>query len=326
MADVITEAKRIRAGVLKRDARQLKRVLDQYRVLYDRLKGDIAALEAELAKKGALTAGQVKQLKSYRRLMQDIRREMDDYTAWLRGEIAGAGKEVITAGIKDARALLGAQDARLLAVFRTLNPAQLEQLMAFLDPAGALYQGLAKMGEESAKAIAAAILKGVALGQNPNTIAKMISSQLGMELVSAMRTMRTVQMYAYREANRASYIANADVVEGWEWIAELDDSTCMACLSLHGTTHPLDEVQDGHWNCRCTMVPVVIGSEGTGGTGEDWFKSQPEDVQRNIMGDARYEAWKDGKFAWGDMAQERDDPVFGQMKTETPLKDLVKEE
>ena len=158
MADVITEAKRIREGVLKRDARQLKRVLDQYRVLYDRLKGDIAALEAELAKKGALTAGQVKQLKSYRRLMQDIRREMDDYTAWLRGEIAGAGKEVITAGIKDARALLGAQDARLLAVFRTLNPAQLEQLMAFLDPAGALYQGLAKMGEESAKAIAAAIL------------------------------------------------------------------------------------------------------------------------------------------------------------------------
>lgn len=324
MADIITEVKRIRAGVLKRDAAELKRVIDQYRVLYDRLKGDIAALEADLAK-GGYTAAGVKKLASYRRLLQDIRREMDDYSAWLRSEVKTLGRASITAGIKDARYLLGVQDERLLAVFRTLQPAQIEQLLGFLDPRGELYKRLALMGEYTAQKVSEAILRGVALGMNPATIAKqMVRDKLGIGLVDAMRTARTVQLWAYREANRASYIANADVVEGWEWYAELDESTCTACLSLHGSIHKLDEVMDGHYNCRCTPIPVVIGGE-RGQTGEDWFKQQPEATQRAMMGDARYDAWQAGKFDFADMATRRDDDVYGTMQGETPLKDLIPE-
>ena len=326
MADVIAEAKRLRAGVLRRDAATLKRVIAQYKTLYDRLKGDMAALEAALKANPNLTVAGIKKLADYKRLMADIQREMDDYSAWLRGEIKGIGSAGVAQGIKDVRLLLVAQDPRLAVVYRSLPAAQVEQLMGFLDPQGELFKRLSGMGDYFRQRIADEILRGVALGNNPVTIARDIVRQnLGMALTDAMRTARTVQLWAYREANRASFVANADVVDSWVWMADLDDTTCPACIALNGTVHPADEVMDGHFNCRCTNVPLVVGAESGIQSGEEWFGGLSEEQQRSILGDGRYEAWKDGQFQFGQLAQRHEDPVYGTMVGSASLKDLVKE-
>jgi hypothetical protein len=58
-------------------------------------------------------------------------------------------------------------------------------------------------------------------------------------------------------------------------------------------------------------------------TGEDWFNKQDEATQKQIMGDAKYEAWKEGKFEFGQLSSEHTDDVYGLMRGETPLKDLI---
>jgi hypothetical protein len=57
--------------------------------------------------------------------------------------------------------------------------------------------------------------------------------------------------------------------------------------------------------------------------GEDWFNEQSEDKQRELMGREFFDAWKGGQFSFSDLATKREDAVYGQMTTATPLKDLI---
>jgi hypothetical protein len=135
---------------------------------------------------------------------------------------------------------------------------------------------------------------------------------------------RTVQLWSYREATRANYLNNSDVVEGWIWWAYLPGEPCMACIAQHGTFHTLDETLDDHYNGRCTMIPVVPGMPAiVEETGEEWFGNLPEGKQQELMGKEKHEAWKGGAFGFGELAGKHTDDVYGQMTTETPLWQLL---
>ena len=43
------------------------------------------------------------------------------------------------------------------------------------------------------------------------------------------------------------------------------------------------------------------------------------------MGDTKYEAWKEGKFEFSALSSQHDDDVYGLMRNETSLKDLLGE-
>ena len=57
--------------------------------------------------------------------------------------------------------------------------------------------------------------------------------------------------------------------------------------------------------------------------GEAWLRAQPESTQRQILGQGKYEAWQAGKFDFAQLSKETTDAVWGVVRTETPLKDLV---
>ena len=44
-----------------------------------------------------------------------------------------------------------------------------------------------------------------------------------------------------------------------------------------------------------------------------------------MMGAGKYDAWKDGKFDFNALSKEHENDVFGLMRSETPLKDLIGE-
>jgi hypothetical protein len=43
------------------------------------------------------------------------------------------------------------------------------------------------------------------------------------------------------------------------------------------------------------------------------------------MGATKFEAWKEGKFEFGNLSSTHTDDVYGEMRGETPLKDLIGE-
>ena len=103
---------------------------------------------------------------------------------------------------------------------------------------------------------------------------------------------------------------NDDFYEGYQWIAALDRTTCLACAALDNKifdklpgmpgegTEPPDE-PPLHHNCRCIIVPVLEGMRDdpsqTKVNYQDWFDRQEKGTQLDILGPARYKEYLNGK-------------------------------
>ncbi len=81
-----------------------------------------------------------------------------------------------------------------------------------------------------------------------------------------VRDSRTALQYFANEAKTEVYRENEDIFSGYKWLATLDSRVCPECAKLDGeireklddfTTPPL------HYNCRCTIVPIVEGMDIT---------------------------------------------------------------
>ena len=324
---VIDYALQFRLALERKDTVALNRLISAYRDIYSRLSGDIDALTLQIAS-GEYTATTVIKLDRYRDLIQQAAEQLRDFQGLTRAEIETAARLGLDLGSLQARQLLSVTargDVSVTAAFRALPKETLEQLMGFLDPAGPLYQRLALLAPTTVDGISAAILEGVAKGYGPKVLAGRIVNELGMGLTDALRMTRTTQLYSYREASRATYMANAEVMEGWQWFAQLDGSTCMSCVAQHGSIHPVTETLNDHHNGRCAMLPITkfYGPPLDTEQGRKWFGEQSETMQRQMMGAGKFDAWQEGKFDLSQMTTEKPNDVWGLMKNETTLKELV---
>jgi SPP1 gp7 family putative phage head morphogenesis protein len=133
---------------------------------------------------------------------------------------------------------------------------------------------------------------------------------------------RTEMIRAAREANRQTYMANADVLDGWVRACAGDSRVCMVCWALHGTMHKTSEIMPSHPNCRCVMVPVPKSLAELSGdpeapdvrpripTKEELFDTLTADEQREILGKGRYERWRNG-MSLSRFGRVEIDPVWG---------------
>ncbi len=326
VSDVIELAERFRKAVEKRDAAALTDLIETYQSIYEKLQDKITLLTDKISTMPKLTEKSLRELDRFKELLRQVSAELESYQNYVGIQIRKLATEEITAGMSDAKRLVRALggDPAIVAQWNNINPEVIKTLLGFLQEDGALYQRLSQLAPYTVERIKRALLDNIGIGKNPKAIAKIIEREMGMALTDALRMTRTVQIYTYREANRASYIANSDVVEGWYWMSALDDESCTSCIAMHGTFHTLDETLDDHHNGLCAMLPAVIGAKSPlDKTGEEWFKELPESKQREYMGDAKYDAWKDGKFEFSTLSKQHDDDVYGTMRGETPLKELI---
>ena len=312
----------LRGELDKIDAANLTSMAKSFdRNVYKALQGDIDAL-MKLLKLEQMGAN-VRNTAEFKRLIARVTDRLAAWESYMTFTVPQVASVGIAMGADAAGELVASYN--LDATFRKLNPAAIEKLLGYLDENSALFQRIKAMSGYYADVVKEAILQGVLSGKNPNTIAELITRHLGMALTDSMRMVRTVQVWSYREANRASYIANSDVVEGWIWYATLDNECCMSCVAQHGTFHTNDEVLDDHYNGHCAMIPKVVKGDPGIGLGVDWFAGLPEEKQRELMGDGKFEAWQNGKFTLDQLSSQRHDDVYGSMRTETSLKDLIGE-
>lgn len=326
ISPVIEQVRRLRAAQAARETAELRRLVEAYQGVHMAAQREAELLAAAIQAAGpGVTQTQVMRMRQYQQLMATTQTELEQYRGYMEVELKRVSRESITAGESAARALtrLAAQQVGVdVGLFR-LNPLVIEELVGFLDPRGPLYKRLGGFPGATADQMSAAIIEGVGLGKNPRTIAAIITDTLGMGLTDSMRMMRTTQLWSYREANRASYLANSEVVANWIWYASLDELVCASCVAMHGTVHALSEPLNDHHNGRCAMIPMMVGAPNWIEPGTDWFESQGEAMQRAILGGSKFEAWRAGDFAMADVSGVRINDVYGPMRVERSLKDLV---
>jgi hypothetical protein len=296
--------------------------------MYQRLQDKINLLTLQMANMETPIKAAVRKLSSYKSLILEIEKELTKFQGYAGTVMQQAASDAIKLGANNARLLTIAGNPAVAGVFRQLNPKAIETLISYFGEGSTLMKRLEKLAGENALRVAQTIIDNVALGNNPKTIARLIQDSLGGGLTDALRMTRTVQIYSYREANRASYVANRDICPKWVWMSTLDDVCCMSCVVMHGTVHDADEVMDDHYNGHCAMIPLTIGSEnpfGSDTAGQDWFNSLDENKQRDLMGPKYYEAYKNGAFELSQLSTQRPDDVYGEMRGVTPLKELIGE-
>lgn len=305
------------------DAANLEALARAYSLMYSDLEGDVDSLMLAIEKLDKPSQAEIKALPQYKRLIRNAERELDDFTKYLETTVGTAAIAAIGLGLAHSEALVNTATG---GGFSGLDTGAMRSLLNFLRKDGPLYARLKLITDSTIDKVVKSILDGVASGFNPRVIASNIQDAFGGGLTDALRNTRTVQIKSYQESARANYIATNGLVTGWVWFANLSGEPCLSCVAMHGTEHTLDEVLDDHYNGECAALPLIpdLGNP-VEQTGQAWFDSLDETRQRALMGDSKYEAYSAGKFEFSALSNQQNNDIFGTMRTETSLKDLLGE-
>lgn len=337
---VIAVMQTFRTALLKRERAAATRLVNAYGEAYRRLLPQIEALQAELEVIDPKLWKRYK-LQRLESLKKQIEYEINEYAIYADRELTLGAREAIGQAGKEAKIITQATlpgiaplDARIMQSWNRLPAESVETLLGFLADGSPLRENLKMLGSTTAAVVEKRLTESIALGYNPRKIARMIRDDLGQSLTWSLRTARTTQIYSYREAARANYIANDHVVKGWIWRCARGERTCMSCIAMDGTRHSLEERLNDHHNGRCFAEPETLTYRELGididqpaplvtEDAKAWFEKQPEALQRQMMGNGRFEAWKAGEFELGQLTKNSTDAVWGEIRVETPLKELV---
>jgi hypothetical protein len=341
MPDILTILARMRQAALRQDAAALDQIIAAYGAAADRLRDALELAIRRMWNPELDSFGKRYIVDRLRSLLRQMEGELVNFSTYMQTTLPGMASQAARLGADDGWRLLRIATPRgttlVRVVWDRLPREAINAMLAFLSPESALLERIRAMAPVYSGQVSDALIDAIVQGWGPAKTAKNIApllsaaqdaltDGLGRALTDSLRMARTAQLYAYRAAAKANYVANSDVVTGWQWSAELDDLTCMSCVAQHGTIHDLSETLDDHHNGRCAPIPVVLNQpllpEDAGKT---WFEEQDEDTQRAMMGPGKFDAWQEGKFDLDALSSQHDDDVYGTMRAETTLGELVGE-
>jgi len=294
-----------RDALLDREATLTRDLLRLYHPLELSLQEQIKQLKREIPTVEILTAEEKEwKLKRTRALLDHLREEMAVIERRAVRLIARSQWENVAAGIADSHAM--AREIGLGSSFDNLPVDALHQLVGIMADGSPLADTLRSVSAENLGALKQTLFSGVAQGLAPATIARNLQdTQQDLTRRRAVLIARQESVRAYREAGRANYANNDEMISGWRWLATRSKRSCPTCLALDGSVHPLSEQFGGHPACRCTTTPVIEGMSSSRETGEEWFAQQPPHVQEQILGKATFKLYQSGAITLQDLVERK---------------------
>ena len=266
---------KMRSQFVAVEAGHAKRLMAAYRRVYGRLRNQadtlLGELQAKQAKGQELGKGEIRRMKRYRYLLRSVEGEMSRFAAVIEAEVQMGQVEIGGLGVRQSVELVEASfsavptpiRADIMATFGVMPNEAVEALVGALREDSALWmRTLSRYGTEAARGIGDTLVASVVAGKGPRATAREMRRAFGLPLSDALKISRTEHMRAHRLATLTSYRQNAHVVKGWIWHSALiPGRTCMSCVNLHGTRHPLSETLDDHPAGMCAMAPETISFE-----------------------------------------------------------------
>jgi len=185
-----------------------------------------------------------------------------------------------------------------------------------------------------------ALVNGISRGWGPKkAAAEMRRFAQGLPVSAAESLTRTLQLTSFREASAAMEVMNDKFIEGKIRISALKPTSCLTCISLHGTEMALGERVDDHARGFCSewyrvlggpRYPDMMQADSTPGkrnfvpyqNGEAWFASLSPERQAQqasfLKSPAKLRAFMDG-VPLSEFVGEHVDPVFGAQFVEKSL-------
>lgn len=288
----------------------------------DELEARIYALASRVAEMRAagetVVLWRLAELDRYRDLLLAVQNRLGQFGTSILPFIREEQRHLAVLGVlHSAEGIRGAMIDAGLEVplqFNVVPTAVVETMVGMAGPGfdAPLGQLLRAAWPDAVDGLTDALIRGIAVGDNPRVVARAMADGMTDGLDRMMTIARTEMLRTYREASRLEY-QQSGVVTGYRRIAAHDADTCLACIAMDGEEYETDELMEIHPNDRCAMVPIVLDMPAVEWqAGQDWLDVQPEEVQRGILGPARYDLYSSGQVS--DLRQfvaTGEDPTWG---------------
>lgn len=194
------------------------------------------------------------------------------------------------------------------------------QMKVNINSAVTIEDALSNFSKKKTAQIMQIISDGVTLGDTTSVISKKVGGVINTLQRRQLDTLvRTITNNTSAIARDQVYQANDDIIDGYQWIATLDNRTTMICGSRDGIifTNPTDPKPPAHWGCRSTTIPIIkpeydVGAKlhgkrpAKGATGTTqvsgrvtyggWLKKQPTEFVDEALGVERSQLFRSGKL------------------------------
>jgi SPP1 gp7 family putative phage head morphogenesis protein len=326
--DITEIADAYRKAIIRRERHAALRLITAYGLAWKRLKTNLDKLTSDI--KAARDAGEpvnqfwLARQERYSTLLRQVGDEIRKFSDTAESTITKQQELAAKAGLRDSVAMMeaAAETTGINAAFNKLPTSAVENLAGTLGDGSPLRSLIDQLPREARAIVERGLIEGVALGHGPAKIARVIREGLGGNMTRALTISRSETLRAYRQASLDSYRANADVVQGWYWRSSRSRRSCCACIALDGIFFPLSQPMKNHPRCRCTLIPGLKGLKLD--TGLDWFKKQPADVRRSILGTNKaYEAVSRGDLKLQDLVGLQRSAQWGESYVQIGVKRAI---
>lgn len=301
--------------------RRWRRIED---VTQDKIQALIYELNATKAANNPIMDYQLHQLERYQSLLAQIQSEIFRFMRFADGNISGIQQAAAADGLD-----FGYQSLKLtfpdFGVFgsdQRLSIEAVQSMIGYSQNGMPLYELLVADYPKSIVQLTEALTRGVALGWNPRVTAKEMYGAMSWNLERAFTVARTEQMRALRTGQLAEY-RNSDYAEQYERRASKSTRTCLACLLEDGRIYQINETMSDHPNGRCMFLVVPPWYKRERLTGKEYFLSLDQTIQKEIMGNERFDAWKRGEVPLEKMSRMHTHPIWGEAPVVVPMRELI---
>lgn len=314
-----------RQRLLAYERAPMQQMASVYRASLARLQAEIDRYTLRIAAGDPYTPGLLYRRQAAWDAIDAIDAEIHRLNRAAEGLTVAMQERAVSQAHQSIQEMVNAQ-VRVETFLRRPNFRAVESLIGFASDGSPLRDVLASASRGQAQAMANLLAQNVALGVSPMVTARQMGEQFGTVLRRAQTIARTETVRAFREAGHLSMQANEDIIDGWIWLSSLSTRTCVACFAMHNTWHPNSERLQDHPAGLCVAAPAIRGRPRPTPNGGERFAQLTEAQQRRILGNAKYTAWRDGAFDFGDLAGTYTDPRWGNSVRERSLRSLVGEE
>ena len=338
-ADTLRHMARLRIdleAVVDTGTRELTRAyIDAWDTVVDQLRDAID----DLAARDALNQTDLLRSSKIASALQAIADGLDGLAAQAAVVITDGAGQVTSIAVTAQAAIAGSQLPAAFAdgLLRTVNPDVVGSIVARTSQnIVSRTRPLSQAGQE---AVARALVRGAASADHPTKVARDMvrlarAGAVDLPLWRAEAIARTELLDSARAATQAWEQANANTLQGWEWLSSRSATTCPSCWANDGTMHELTEPgPDDHVNGRCTRMvrtktwrELGLDLDEPAGlqriSAEDHFKTLDRATQLQVMGAARLKALDDGA-PWSALTTAKPNTDWRRSFQVTPVRDLA---
>ncbi|MCU0239233.1 MAG: phage head morphogenesis protein [Pyrinomonadaceae bacterium] len=321
--------KKHRQAIIDREESTFRQIIEAYQLIEKELQNEFKKLQSKIQTArdngDEISIGWILRQNSLKEFIDSVKNIITEFGSQITPKLIREQTNAVNSAIENTTELINSiAQSPSLRVAASFSQRVIENAVGLMgDGSPILDYYKEQLAPMVAEKIRQEVIKGVAVGTNFNTIARRLTQTGDITRQRALSLART-------EVNRVRLLTNLEIyrtngITKYKRICSFSSRTCILCLILDGKIYSVNETMPKHINCRCVSVPILERFDYKRKTGLEWFLEQPEETQKQILGNNYFEIWKEKQFDLIELVKYRHHKTFGKSVYKKTLAEILME-